>query len=531
MKVINCKVADEYVQGAGVAVGAAGSHDDVALRLTFSPMWDGTSKKITWLDARGENPTLTVLTTNLRENGASNIYLVPVPAPPKAISGQMMMTICGVKVQNEIETSATVTATAYFTVLESRLDPDAEETQDITPTQAEQMQAEIEAQVQRIENMTASAVKGTNAGVNVTVGEASIALAFTLPKGDKGDTGAQGAKGDKGDPGDSYTLTEADKAEIAAEAAEAVDNIKEACLTMGGKHRVASLGGPSPIDACMIDDLHANRLAFLNPDDVTIEYSRDGGTTWVDYGATDAEKVKLFTTEAAFYIGGQNPGTTPDYKLRVTVSRVATNFYFNLQKIALYVSTQGNTGCNVIVEYKQNENADLPDAEAYQLLTESGIDGWSGWNILNINNGGIPWGSTANGRAHSIRLTFGITGVLPSYEFSLIIYRIRALGITQWFKTSNMATNGHLYAYDENQNAVFPAKVTAPQFDGTATKAISDQNGNNIANTYVSKSSKVTSITSSATDEQYPSAKAVYDMIGDVDTAIAALNAMIGGTA
>ena len=201
MKVINCKVADEYVQGAGVAVGAAGSHDDVALRLTFSPMWDGTSKKITWLDARGENPTLTVLTTNLRENGASNIYLVPVPAPPKAISGQMMMTICGVKVQNEIETSATVTATAYFTVLESRLDPDAEETQDITPTQAEQMQAEIEAQVQRIENMTASAVKGTNAGVNVTVGEASIALAFTLPKGDKGDTGAQGAKGDKGDTG------------------------------------------------------------------------------------------------------------------------------------------------------------------------------------------------------------------------------------------------------------------------------------------------------------------------------------------
>lgn len=41
---------------------------------------------------------------------------------------------------------------------------------------------------------------------------------------------------------------------------------------------------------------------------------------------------------------------------------------------------------------------------------------------------------------------------------------------------------------------------------------------------------KVTTLTSSATDDQYPSAKAVYDMIGDVDTAIAALNAMIGGT-
>ena len=204
LKVIDCAVMDEYVRGAGVSVGAAGSHDDVALRLTFSPMWDGTSKKITWLDARGENPTLTVLTANLRENGADNIYLAPVPAPPKAAAGQMMMTICGVKVKNGVETSATVTATACFTVLESRLDKDAEAAQDITPTQAEQMQAEIDAQVSRIENMTASANVGTNAGVGESVGETAVHLDFTLPKGDKGDkgdTGAQGAKGDKGEPG------------------------------------------------------------------------------------------------------------------------------------------------------------------------------------------------------------------------------------------------------------------------------------------------------------------------------------------
>ena len=57
------------------------------------------------------------------------------------------------------------------------------------------------AALMKLENMTASAVKGTNAGVNVTVGAAARALAFTLPNGDKGDTGAQGAKGDKGDSG------------------------------------------------------------------------------------------------------------------------------------------------------------------------------------------------------------------------------------------------------------------------------------------------------------------------------------------
>lgn len=205
MKIINCTVTDEYVRGDGVAVGAAGSHDDVALRLEFGSMWNGTAKKITWLDARGENPTLTVLTANMRENGKNNVYIAPIPAAPKAFAGRMMMTVKGVTVKTEgeesIEASATVTATAYFTVLESCLDPDAEEAQDITPTQADQMHAEIEAQVQRIENMTASAVKGENADVDVTVGETAITLAFTLPKGDKGDTGEKGDKGDTGDTG------------------------------------------------------------------------------------------------------------------------------------------------------------------------------------------------------------------------------------------------------------------------------------------------------------------------------------------
>ena len=36
-------------------------------------------------------------------------------------------------------------------------------------------------------------------------------------------------------------------------------------------------------------------------------------------------------------------------------------------------------------------------------------------------------------------------------------------------------------------------------------------------------SNKVTSLSSSSTDTQYPSAKCVYDLIGDVETALAAL--------
>lgn len=195
MKIISCRVTDEYVQGGGVVVGAAGSHDDVALCLEFSPIWDGTSKSITWMDARGENPTLTLLTASMRKSGSDNVYIVPIPASPKAFAGQMMMTIKGVTVEGAVETSATVSATAYFTILESRLSPSAEAEQDIPPTQAEQLHAEIEKQVERIENMTAEAARGTDAGVTVDVGEDAIHLSFTLPKGDTGATGEKGEAG------------------------------------------------------------------------------------------------------------------------------------------------------------------------------------------------------------------------------------------------------------------------------------------------------------------------------------------------
>lgn len=40
---------------------------------------------------------------------------------------------------------------------------------------------------------------------------------------------------------------------------------------------------------------------------------------------------------------------------------------------------------------------------------------------------------------------------------------------------------------------------------------------------------KTTSLSSASTDEQYPSAKCVYDLIGDVGTVISSINALIGG--
>lgn len=143
-RVIPLQVTDEYVRGAGVPVGAAGSHDDVALALAFGPMWAGTARSIVWRDANGEHPTITALTTDMLAEGEREVYLVPIPAEPKRFAGQMVMTIKGATVSGGTETTATLTATARFTVMESEWSEDAEASGDITPTQAEQFQAELE---------------------------------------------------------------------------------------------------------------------------------------------------------------------------------------------------------------------------------------------------------------------------------------------------------------------------------------------------------------------------------------------------
>lgn len=88
MREIPIQVTDEYVRGAGVAVGAAGSHDDVALRISFSPMWTGTARSIVWLDAAGENPTTTQLGTGLLAEGETEVYLCPFRRRPRRCRGR-----------------------------------------------------------------------------------------------------------------------------------------------------------------------------------------------------------------------------------------------------------------------------------------------------------------------------------------------------------------------------------------------------------------------------------------------------------
>ena len=81
---------------------------------------------------------------------------------------------------------------------------------------------------------------------------------------------------------------------------------------------------------------------------------------------------------------------------------------------------------------------------------------------------------------------------------------------TQYITPAQIATCKQVHLEDESEMPVFPDADTLYLIDQGSV-------------TYEQTSNKVTSLSSSSTNSQYPSAKCVYDLIGDIETLINAL--------
>jgi len=228
-------------------------------------------------------------------------------------------------------------------------------------------------------------------------------------------------------------------------------------------------GRVSPIDTAMSEEFSANRLAYMDASKITVEYSRDGGSTWVDYGLTAAQKTGLVTTSQAIYTGGTSSNAASNYRVRVNLN--PTNPYMATRKLFVYISTGGVSGAQVLVERKSMGGT------SYETVTTATISGWSGWNSIPIN---ITFGGSASWSNSDLRLTFSYSGKSTSYpNAQLQISKIRLYGETAWSAPSNLATNGHMYTYDTSQNVTFPANVnvTGSLGHGSYTYTLPNKNG------------------------------------------------------
>jgi len=135
-------VRGEYAEASGHIAGASGSHNAVDLEFIFDSAWDGTTKKVYFFDARGENPVCRILlVTDVNEAGN---HQISIPSEPLVYPGEMVMTVMGVILDGESAERVIVSASVHFTVLEAYLPSADTEPADVTPTQAEQIQGQID---------------------------------------------------------------------------------------------------------------------------------------------------------------------------------------------------------------------------------------------------------------------------------------------------------------------------------------------------------------------------------------------------
>lgn len=242
----------------------------------------------------------------------------------------------------------------------------------------------------------------------------------------------------------------------------------EATLTWGGKNLNGRVG---PVGASLSAEHSANRLAFIKGDALTIEYSKDGGTTWNDYGLTADQKSWLCTGWQDIPIGrvDRSENYTTNSKTRITIF-AQPYFYTDPKKLLVNVSVSGRT--ELLIEYKKGiENAE------WETYSTTEVSGWSGWNDIDLQLSTLGGGSTQLENNWYLRLTFSMKSVHDSYEKDAFVCGLRLFGINNWISASEMAgkgnlsSTGHMYSYDEDANVRFPNGVNAKTFNGHTVDA------------------------------------------------------------
>ena len=232
----------------------------------------------------------------------------------------------------------------------------------------------------------------------------------------------------------------------------------EATLTWGGKNIRGDVG---PVGAALSAELSANRLALVNGNALTIEYSKDGGTTWNDYGLTDNDKSWLCTCYQDIPIGRveRSEKYTTNSKTRITIF-AQPYFYTNPKKLLVNMSVSGIT--ELLIEYKKGT-----DNAEWETYSTTDVSGWSGWNDVDLQLSTLGGNSYQQDNTWYLRLTFSMKSVDEDYATTAYVRGLRLFGTNDWGSASeiagkgNLSSTGHVYSYDVNANVTFPAVLAA----------------------------------------------------------------------
>lgn len=257
-----------------------------------------------------------------------------------------------------------------------------------------------------------------------------------------------------------------------------------------------------------INTLRANRLAFLPADQIIIEKTTDGGTTWVDAGISDGLKIGLFSeTRPSIALPLLNGVRSLMCGLRITITAMkynvpdgtaetqkynywnsnyikSTERYNQLKEMYFWISAVSDT---IGVKVERATGAKPNEWSTIFQNNSWGMTGWSGCDYISFSQGVFGGGTTQTSNWWNYRLTFmtlGVNGTSTmgtSYTSSpQTIMEIRGYGDTWWSKGNEYAANDKIYTHDSDQNVTFPGMVTATQFNGNATTSTATTNARNL---------------------------------------------------
>lgn len=137
-RIIEVKVCGSHLTKDSNKAGTKGEANMTRLRITFDENWEDFAKRVLFWDAYGQNPVKVVLGVNLIEDVQKNtrVYLVPIPAEAMARAGWLTFSI-----QGTLDNKNQVAITSKLEVNDS---PDILDPLEPTPSELEQIQAEIE---------------------------------------------------------------------------------------------------------------------------------------------------------------------------------------------------------------------------------------------------------------------------------------------------------------------------------------------------------------------------------------------------
>ena len=273
-----------------------------------------------------------------------------------------------------------------------------------------------------------------------------------------------------------------------------------------------------------IDDLRANRLAFLPADQIIIEKTTDGGETWTDAGVSDVVKLGLFSqTRNSISIPLLNGEKNILCGLRVTFTAMkynvptgtpetekynywnsnyvqSTERYNQLREMYFWVSSNTDS---IKVKLERATGAKPNNWIVLFDRSDYGMTGWSGNDYISFSQDVFGGGTNQTGNYWNYRLTFFTAGKDGSSILSgtnktssQSIAEIRGYGTSWWTAGNKFAASDHMYSWDANKNVTFPSKVTANNgFSGNLTGDVTGKINNHTVNSDVPAGAKFTDTT------------------------------------